>query len=76
MQYRDMQDVVRKLKRRLETDKGLAIFARQRSKFEGWLKAELCRIIAERKDVKTSHYVSLRKDLVIPHHFHKQCLFY
>jgi len=33
------------LKPKLEEHSGLAIFARERSKFEGWLKVELCDVL-------------------------------
>jgi len=32
---------------KLETNKGLTIFVRERAKFEGWLKVELCEILSK-----------------------------
>lgn len=35
------------LRPKLENNKGLSIFARERAKFEGWLKVELCNSLAK-----------------------------
>ena len=43
MEFEDLSRVVfDELKPKLEHHKGLSIFARERAKFEGWLKVELC----------------------------------
>jgi len=34
------------LKNRLESSKGLSVFAHERAKFEGWLKVELCDVLS------------------------------
>ena len=36
-----------RLKLKLENHRGLSIFARERSKFEGWLKVEMCDILSK-----------------------------
>lgn len=38
--------IFNELKPKLESNKGLAIFARQKAKFEGWLKVELVEILS------------------------------
>ena len=40
------QILFNELKPRLESNKGLAIFAKERAKFEGWLKVELIEILS------------------------------
>ena len=38
--------ILPELKFKIESNKGLAIFAKERAKFEGWLKVTLCEILA------------------------------
>jgi len=40
--------VLNALKARLETNRGLAIFARERARFEAWMKVEVCASLSER----------------------------
>jgi hypothetical protein len=43
MQFEELWKIVsRDLKSKLEQNQGLAVFAKNRAKFEGWLKVELC----------------------------------
>lgn len=43
MKFEELADLIFDgLKPKLENHKGLSVFARERSKFEGWLKVELC----------------------------------
>ncbi len=42
--------IFNRLKLKLENHRGLSIFARERSKFEGWLKVELCEILLKNFD--------------------------
>jgi hypothetical protein len=47
LDFDTLADVIFKnLKPKLEASEGLAVFARERSKFEGWLKVELCGILS------------------------------
>ena len=47
MEFIKVKEIVfNELKPKLESNKGLAIFAKQRAKFEGWLKVELVRILS------------------------------
>jgi hypothetical protein len=39
--------ILPELKEKMENHKGLAIFARERAKFEGWLKVEVCGLLAK-----------------------------
>ncbi len=39
------ENILNELVKRIEEKEGLSIFARQRSKFEGWLKVELVDIL-------------------------------
>jgi len=41
------QLVLPKIKRKLESNPGLFIFAKERAKFEGWLKVELCNCLSK-----------------------------
>ncbi len=48
LEYEKLSQVIfSKLIPKLETNSGLYFFARERSKFEGWLKVELCGILSE-----------------------------
>ena len=48
MKYEELCEIIfPEIKRRLSSSQGLAICARHRSKFEAWLKVELCGILAE-----------------------------
>jgi hypothetical protein len=53
MKFKELADLIfKELKPKLEDHNGLAVFARERSKFEGWLKVELCDSLFRRfKDV-------------------------
>lgn len=54
MNFNDLSKIIfNGLKPKLQKSKALAIFARERSKFEGWLKVELCEILSSKgfKDV-------------------------
>lgn len=43
MRYEELAKIIfNEIKPKLENHQGLSIFARERAKFEGWLKAELC----------------------------------
>jgi len=43
MRYEELAKLIfTEIKPKLENHQGLSIFARERAKFEGWLKAELC----------------------------------
>ena len=54
--------VLNQLKNTIETHEGLSVFAKERAKFEGWLKVELCRILASSKQNVTPE--KLRVDIV------------
>jgi len=48
MKFEVLADIIfEKLKPKMETNRGLSIFAKNRAKFEGWLKVELCEILSE-----------------------------
>ena len=55
-EYMDLNElekiIVSGLKPKLESNKGLSIFARERSKFEGWLKVELIESFTKHFDEK------------------------
>ncbi|MEJ5307364.1 MAG: hypothetical protein WHT27_03605 [candidate division WOR-3 bacterium] len=56
------ENILNKLVKRIEEKKGLSIFARQRSKFEGWLKVELVDILkSKNKDVRIEHSIGKKK---------------
>ena len=40
--------IFKKLRQKIENHKGLQIFIKERAKFEGWLKVELCDILSEK----------------------------
>jgi hypothetical protein len=43
VKFKDLSEFIfRKIKLKLENNQGLSIFAKERAKFEGWLKVELC----------------------------------
>lgn len=43
MEFKDLTKLIfSEIKPKLENNQGLSIFARERAKFEGWLKVELC----------------------------------
>ena len=43
MEFEDLANLIfDKIKLKLENNQGLSIFAKERAKFEGWLKVELC----------------------------------
>jgi len=43
MEFEDLANLIfNEIKPKLENNKGLSIFAKERAKFEGWLKVELC----------------------------------
>ena len=47
MQFEKLWEIIiRDLKPKLETNQGLAIFAKERAKFEAWLKVELCGVLS------------------------------
>ena len=48
MKYNELVKIVgSNIKKRLENSKGLAIFAEERAKFEGWLKVKICEILTD-----------------------------
>ena len=49
------QLIFQKLPNLIQQYSGLAVFARERAKFEGWLKVELCNILAEEKHEPNDH---------------------
>jgi hypothetical protein len=53
MEFEELAHIISTgIKFKLENSRGLSIFARERSKFEGWLKVELCDTLVEHfKDV-------------------------
>ena len=54
MKFKDLSKIIFSgLKPKLQKSKALAIFARERNKFEGWLKVEVCEILSSKgfKDV-------------------------
>jgi len=43
MEFKDLVNLIfNEIKPKLENNQGLSIFAKERAKFEGWLKVELC----------------------------------
>ena len=47
MEFLKIREIIfNELKPELESNKGLAIFAKERAKFEGWLKVELVKILS------------------------------
>jgi len=43
MEFKDLANLIfDEIKLKLENNQGLSIFAKERAKFEGWLKVELC----------------------------------
>ncbi len=51
--------IFNELVNKIEANKGLALFASRRAKFEGWLKLELCDSL-----LKISHNVVPEKDYI------------
>ena len=50
MTFKEIHQLIfRKLPVLIQEHSGLAVFAKERAKFEGWLKVELCNIFAEEK---------------------------
>lgn len=48
MEYEELCSLIfNQLKPKLENNQGLSVFARERAKFEGWLKVELCDSLLE-----------------------------
>ncbi|MFC1984637.1 hypothetical protein ACFLU0_01310 [Chloroflexota bacterium] len=47
MEFEELTKVLQEIKPIIENNTGLTIFARERSKFEGWLKVELCGILSK-----------------------------
>lgn len=48
MEFEELTDIIfPQLKEKLENHSGLSVFARERAKFEGWLKVELCDILVK-----------------------------
>ena len=48
IKFEELKNIIfRKLRPKLENNHGLAICARERAKFEGWLKVELCESLSE-----------------------------
>jgi hypothetical protein len=48
MEFLKIKEILfNELKPKLESNNGLAIFARERAKFEGWLKVESCEILTK-----------------------------
>ncbi len=46
MKFKSLKNIIFiELKKKLENHSGLSIFVKERSKFEGWLKVELCDIL-------------------------------
>lgn len=43
----DYENILNKLKKKIESSKGLSIFAKQESKFENWVQVELCGILSD-----------------------------
>jgi len=43
MEFEDLSELIfREIKAKMENHQGLSVFAKERAKFEGWLKVELC----------------------------------
>ena len=56
------ENILNELVKRIKKKEGLYIFARQRSKFEGWLKVELVDILkSKNKDVRIEHSIGKKK---------------
>ncbi len=50
MNFKKLAELLfREIKLKLENNQGLSIFAKERAKFEGWLKVELCNILSSPK---------------------------
>ncbi len=48
MEFEDLTELIfGEIKPKLENNQGLSIFAKERAKFEGWLKVELCDILSK-----------------------------
>ena len=48
MEFKDMANLIfNEIKPKLENNQGLSIFAKERAKFEGWLKVELCNSLSK-----------------------------
>ncbi len=48
MKFKGLSEIIfKEMKSKLENNKGLSIFAKERAKFEGWLKVELCDILSK-----------------------------
>ena len=53
MNFRNLAKLIfKEIEPKLKTNKGLSVFAKERSKFEGWLKVELCASLSNKfKDI-------------------------
>ena len=48
MEFEDLSNLIfNEIKPKLENNQGLSIFAKERAKFEGWLKVELCNSLSK-----------------------------
>ena len=48
MEFEDLANLIfNEIKPKLENNQGLSIFAKERAKFEGWLKVELCNSLSK-----------------------------
>jgi len=48
MKFEDLSKLIfGEIKPKLESNRGISIFAKERAKFEGWLKAELCESLSK-----------------------------
>ncbi|MFC2067208.1 hypothetical protein ACFLUO_09230 [Chloroflexota bacterium] len=47
MEFEELTNIIQEIKPIIENNPGLVIFARERSKFEGWLKVEICGILSK-----------------------------
>jgi hypothetical protein len=47
MEFQKLVDIIfKEIKPKLQNNQGLAVFAKERAKFEGWLKVEICDILS------------------------------
>lgn len=67
MSFNDFKKIIlEELKQKIENNKALYVFARERAKFEGWLKVELCNILAKHFEQKliTPELITPEKDRI------------
>ena len=63
MEFEELSNTIfKEIKPKLENSQGLTIFARERAKFEGWLKVEVCDSLSKYfRDVVPELYTTERK---------------